>query len=1080
MDLSQSLSGATHNPTEHLLVTDVVYEVESTGHRHDTPIVHLRCRRPDGTLRIVEVEGFRPYFYIRHATFAEEPFAVLNDRRVLGVEGRFESDAYAEREDLDVDTGDAPLTVRDELDERGSAHVTHTDDPTQSLYDEDLVRIVCTEPGAVGGSDGFRDYFEQTFEADVPFTRRFQISTGIKRGVKVPTGAQRVRHENWTGESDGPSQVQELEACEPPTQQARVCTVDIEVAVHGGGFPEPHRARNEITAIGAHDSYRDEYRLWGLTHPDWEADVDDLESMCSSVVDGADEEFSLEVREEHVHFFDDETALLESFHDWYLECAPDLITGWNSSGFDVPYLIQRSYAVNALQIRDWPMIGKPATWPEEHDGDTHTRYKLKGVCTLDMLDAYKKTQFRNLSSYKLDAVAEAELGRGKIDLAGDELDEAWSDSPIEFFVYNLRDVEAVVEIERTCALMSLYENLRRVTGASYETCNHNGPMIDSLFLSLAFDQGLALPTNEEPDQGDYFGAHVFDPVPGVHRNVVYPDLASLYPFIAWTLNLSPETIYDSVEDARDDGYSENDLFTAYIDRRGFATVAKGDSIDHLDRAEYKGVKTDDGGLREMFEPRFDTVYYLKPSVREGFIRSAIDLLVDLKYQYKGDPQMYGAVKRVTNSVYGVLGDSASGGVGFRLFDWRLAETITLAGQKVIRFTANKYVDTIGELATQDGYDVDVYQVGGDTDSVQTAVDGAPDYLTALEWAQVASERFLGTPDDPGYYDEYMDREFDVRIGEDEHRMDVEIESLASALFFMRDQDADDPETTAVKKRYAQHMVWDDDDGWLDTPDAEEYPGDALADDADLSELKHQASVTYEDYGEEGVLTHQDPQGNIGIKGFEYVRSDSAQITRDVQMRVLSDLLLTDSPRERIEPYLRELRDDVLAGEVDLERLARPKGISQELDNYGWKEIDELDDEDITPEVEAWGGAYVATPGPAYRGAKYSDDHFPWEELGAGSKPKKIPIETVRSDDYPAVYDYITYPKADRPDSPEVGREVDAIAVEHTGRVPDGFVVDYEKICLKAVEDKVDPILQTLDLSWDELMAIGAQSSLTDW
>ena len=1076
MDLSTTFSDSEGQQTEPLLLTDLAYSVESTGYRIDTPVIQARCRTASGELRILEVEGFRPFFYIPMEEFRSNPLGVLNDRRVLGVEAQFNPADWKDDLDLELPDGDIVAT----LNEVGNADVFHVEDSlsVQSLEDEDLVKIIATTPGAVGGGRGSAplcEHFETTFEADIPFLRRFLISSGIHRGLSAPTATDTVRFENWDGESDSPHCVQDIEPCDAPDVEARVCTVDIEVATFGGAFPEPHRAKNPITAIGAHDSYTDEYQLWGLVHEDWE--FDDLQLLGDAIKCQTDERFDVDV--DDVQFFEHETDLLESFHAWFLERDCDIVTGWNSDGFDVPYLIQRSYNQNALAIREWAVLGNPGVWAEEHNGETKTGYSVQGRSTLDMFDAYTKTQYRALDSYKLEDVATAELGFGKVDLEGGELDAAWSDHPVEFFVYNVRDVQAVVEIERSVGLMELYENMREVTGALYETCNNNGPMLDTLFLRRAYDQNLALPTNEEPDENVYHGAKVFPPVPGVHRNCVYPDLSSMYPNLFAMLNLGSETIIGTFEDLEESEYTPADCYKFPVDNRPFATVPKGEPIDDIDRDQYKGVKSEQGGVREMFDAQYDWLWVLKPGVKESFVRDTIDELIELKYQYTGG--MYEAVKRVTNSTYGVMGDSESGGKGFRLYDRRVAEGITLAGRMTITFTANMFTKYL-----ESNYDDEALLIGGDTDSCVTSIPSAPSMKTAREWAEEAVDYV-----EQGYDDFVMDA-FAFDAG-DEHRLAVELESLASTLFFMEGDSSSEyvqadngfikreTEQSAVRKRYAQHIVWDDDDGWLDTPDGDDYPGDVLEDSADLSEIKHLETITYDEYADGGPLEDQDPQGNVGIKGFEYVRSDSAQVTRDSQLRVLTDILLAPDPRDRIEPYLQALVDDVESGNVSLDVLARPKGISQPLSEYGWKDVEELDDDEITDEVEHAGGKYRATPGPGYRGAKYADEYFSWEDLGPGSKPKKIPIEKVRGDDYPGVYRYETYPDDDNwPDSPEVGREVDAIAVENPERLPSDFIVDYSLIVEKEIEDKLTPILATIDLDWDDLLATGRQATLGDW
>lgn len=1446
MDLTAEFDAVS---TEPVLLTNVEYEVEEIGHEIDTPVFHVRSRTASGDLVTTEVEGFRPHFGITQADFMGDALEVCNDRRTIGVEVDCSPKVWQHVIGIDNPGDVTAEDVAHHLEDTFNTEVYHTPDPYTTLHGDAVARIYTRVPGDVGGETGLRGDLDcETLEADVPFTRRFLISSGIYQSMLVDTDKDRVRYENWEGESDSPGLTQEVTPCDPPEVNPRHVIYDIEVATEGDGFPQPDRARHPITSISAHDSYTDEYCMWGLVDDVWDADKEQLKQEVYDDVrdrEGFPDDTDTGDAFGDFQLFEDETMLLESFHRWVLEHDPDIFTGYNSDGFDHPYLIQRSYNVQALSIKRYSDNATPGVWVEEYDGNRQVNYSLSGRCTLDILDAYKKTQYRELDSYKLDDVASAELGFGKVGLEGDELDEAWHDHPVEFYAYSLRDSQATVEVEAQAGLFDLFENLRHVTGAQYETAVSNGPMLDTLFLRRAYEDGLMLPSNTAPDETVFHGAKVFDPVPGIHQNCVYPDLSSLYPNLFAMLNLGEETIIGTREDLRTSEFTTEDCYTFPTDERDFAIVPKGEPIDHIDRSEYKGVKTPGGGVREMFAPEYTTMYVLKPDIKESFIRDTIDDLIDLKYEYAGNPQRYAAVKRVTNSCftpdtevmtpdgikgirelevgdrvysidpdtkeveikpvtatqsfpdydgelvnietnkidfsvtpdhdmvvkqarydddvqkveagnlnawssyemisdwntidadpveeidlrewldkdeyesrtvdgdvqirphqndgrvhtwhpatydanrfiellawyitegstrtkandgrkrdsvlglgsntisiaqydddekadiaetveelsdnmsprvgdrsvgiynhkllsaalirmagdgsenkrlpsfvwdcsvsqkqtlfnvlirgdgdrrdtsyryttkstelrddvmrlcvhlgknpqyswddggeynsgvwrvfysdtknhfrmnrsrtagagstttaengvycvtvednhtvlagrngkfqwvaqcYGVMGDSASGGKGFRLYNRRVAEGITLAGRQTITHTASEFTEYL-----QQNYDPGATLVGGDTDSSTTSIPNAPDMNTALDWAREAVEYVEQS------YDEFANNEFDMPA--EDHRLEVELESLASALFYSEEsvdewyEQTDsglvkNTETHGVQKRYAQSIVWDDDDGWLDVPD-----GEPLFDPDDTSELKFNESVTYDTFTD-GALSHMDPQDIVSITGFEYVRSDSAQITRDAQENIFTHILISENPRDRIETYLQNLVEGIEDGTVPLSKLARPKGISQHLDSYGWKDVSELSDDEVTPEIEHHGGVWRQTPGPNYRGAKYADDWFSWEQLGEGSKPHKIPIDKVRGSDFPAAYEYHSYPEDNaRPDPPEVGTPVDAVSVENPERLPEEFIVDRDTIIEKELEDKLEDVLQTLGYSFDDVVSPGQQTSL---
>jgi DNA polymerase elongation subunit (family B) len=208
------------------------------------------------------------------------------------------------------------------------------------------------------------------------------------------------------------------------------------------------------------------------------------------------------------------------------------------------------------------------------------------------------------------------------------------------------------------------------------------------------------------------------------------------------------------------------------------------------------------------------------------------------------------------------------------------------------------------------------------------------------------------------------------------------------------------------------------------------------------------------------------------------------VTKEAQLNALTYILLADEPSDRLYEYLSDLVDDIHSDDFPVEKLGRPKGISNELDEYGWKSVEELENDTnytVTEKDEEHGGRYVSTPSPAYRGAKYANDHIPWEDIGAGSKPIRFYVDKVRGDKFPAAYEYESYPKdSRRPDPLEVDRTVDAIAVEDADRVPKEFVLDKEKMIEKELEDKIQPILRTIGEDWDGLVGEGRQVGLGQW
>lgn len=531
------------------------------------PIVHCFCRDDNAKWHHIEVDGHRPSFFIQ-------------------------ADEYSDR-----------------IDNHYAVHhtETHDDDGERytDLYDNPLIRIYTELPSQVAD---MRELFDWTGEADVFYTKRFLIDTGIMDGLRVDTSD--ATDDEWvTGDMRvDVSAVEPLSEGETPTLDPKIMAIDIEVA-SDSEVPDVDDADESVTTIVAWDSYSEQYVGWfyridchnGVSPSDAaDADVDDL------------------------RVFGDESALLADFNEYVAAQQPDILTGWFSNTFDIPYLINRSKNVNSWNYQDWSPLG------EVYDGRFDPT--IQGVSCVDMLDAYKKTQIHNLSSQGLDDIAEKEGLDGKVAVETDENVEAshtemWKRRPIEFLRYNKVDVELVHEIDDESGATDLLDNLRSVVGCSYsDPIGGNIDMMDVLFLRKAKEYGHVLPTSTEPDVTDYHGAYVYTPEAGMHENVCYPDYSSLYPNMMYQCNISPETLVGTADDLEASEYTEDDCVWSYIDTET------------------------PPGQKEDVEPsdsEMEKVYFVDPSVESGFMRNVLDDVMGLAAQYTGD--MYAAVKRVRNS-----------------------------------------------------------------------------------------------------------------------------------------------------------------------------------------------------------------------------------------------------------------------------------------------------------------------------------------------------------------------------------------------------------------------------------------------
>jgi DNA polymerase elongation subunit (family B) len=514
---------------EALKLMTLEYTNQSEGTVTEEPVVELFCRNESGERRRIDVTGYYPHFLVTEDEFVGMKQELLSDGRVRHIEA--DERLFSEKEKMN------------------GAIKPVSEPPKHTLDGRDLVKVYTVVPGDVAD---LRDEFDEHFEADVFFTNRFLIDSGIKLGLTVPEGADTVDF----------GDIEAIEGDSVPDVRPRMLTVDIEVW-SGGTFPDTQETNKPVTAITAHDSYTDEYfsgvlhpdavprgdgHSWGDAEPEWDMPKNVDADSC------------------RVQVFHTEEKLLESFNKFAVTVDPDLMTGWNSSrneigsGFDYPYLFNRCELINEWSYTDLTYDNGSIFVSNRGSAS------IGGREMFDMLQAYKKTQIHEKRSYGLGAIAQEELGYGKEDI--EDLDDGWLHEPVDFMRYNIRDTEAVHQIESAKAVLEIYDHIRSIAGATYsEIADSNIGILDVLFLRRANEKGYALPTSERPDTQHYWGAYVFDPSSGKHENVVYPDLSSLYPNLFRDMNASPETIVGDKADLRESEYTSEDCYTVYVDPR---------------------------------------------------------------------------------------------------------------------------------------------------------------------------------------------------------------------------------------------------------------------------------------------------------------------------------------------------------------------------------------------------------------------------------------------------------------------------------------------------------------------------------
>ena len=474
-----------------------------------------------------------------------------------------------------------------------------------------------------------------------------------------------------------------------------VTTIDIEVA-SDDGFPDPTKADHKIISICMKNNIGNTYYVWGLG----EYDSDKSYMKDNMVV---------------YRRFEREDDLLINFitHWSSQQYSPDVVTGWNTRFFDIPYLVNR---INRMlgeayvkRLSPWGMIDRQEITKM---GRTQTAYELKGISQLDYLDLFKKFgySYGPQESYKLDHIAHVVLGENK--LGYDEysnLHTLYKYNHQKFIDYNIKDVELVDRIEDKLGLITLCMTMAYKGGVNYNDTFGTTLIWDTIIYRRLFANNIVVPFIEDKTKTMYPGGFVKEPQVGIHDNVVSFDLNSLYPSIIMQYNMSPETIANGeitsfdIENVLTKSERPNNNGKALAANGQYFNIDKPGIIPFIIDEMYKervGIKQDMINAQKEKEK-------VDKNDKQEIYRIERDIAIAENRQM--------SIKILLNSLYGALGNRY-----FRFFDQRVAEAITLTGQLTIRwaeYAINSYLNRM--LSPESWKD---YVIAIDTDSLYVCLD----------------------------------------------------------------------------------------------------------------------------------------------------------------------------------------------------------------------------------------------------------------------------------------------------------------------------------------------------------------------
>ena len=305
-------------------------------------------------------------------------------------------------------------------------------------------------------------------------------------------------------------------------KQIKLVTIDIEVASEQG-FPDVESCSEEILAITIQNYSTKEIVTWGV------------------------KPFNNKQKNVTYHHCPSEYELLNHFINYWMVDVPDVVTGWNIQLYDIPYICKRLNRVLGEKLMKrfspWGLVSEGETFIQ---GRKHTTFDVGGVTQLDYLDLYKKFTYKAQESYRLDYIAEVELGQKKLDHSEfDTFKDFYTNGWQKFVEYNIIDVELVDRLEDKMKLIDLAITMAYDAKANYGDVFSQVRMWDTIIFNYLKKRKIVIPPKERLDKDSkYAGAYVKEPIPGKYEWVVSFDLNSLYPHLIMQYNISPETLLD--------------------------------------------------------------------------------------------------------------------------------------------------------------------------------------------------------------------------------------------------------------------------------------------------------------------------------------------------------------------------------------------------------------------------------------------------------------------------------------------------------------------------------------------------------
>jgi DNA polymerase elongation subunit (family B) len=446
---------------------------------------------------------------------------------------------------------------------------------------------------------------------------------------------------------------------------------------------------------------------------------------------------------DNVMLFEREGDMIDTFLT-LIEDA-DILSGWNSEGYDIPYTVNRTSRVlskdDTRRFCLWGQLPKKREY--EKYGKSAVTFDLIGRVHLDSLELYRKYTYEERHSYRLDAIGEIEVGENKVPYEG-TLDQLYNNDFRKFIEYNIQDTALLDKLDKKLRFIDLSNSIAHENTVMLQTTMGAVAVTEQGIINEAHNRGLQVPNRPKRDDTENTqaaGAYVAFPKKGLHKWIGSMDLNSLYPSVIRALNMAPETIVGQIRPEITESRVHEDMT---LKKKSFAGSWEGrfsteeyevvmeQRKDVALTVDWEDGRSDVLSGAEIYQLIFDSQmpwmlsangtifttefegvipgilkrWYAERKELQKKLKKAKDANLDAEIEYWDKRQL---VKKINlNSLYGAILNP-----GCRFFDKRIGQSTTLTGRQIVKHMSAE----VNNVITGDYDHTGKAVIYGDTDSV---------------------------------------------------------------------------------------------------------------------------------------------------------------------------------------------------------------------------------------------------------------------------------------------------------------------------------------------------------------------------